>query len=142
MIDLEAEHTSVDHIRAQVHEREGITPNHQRLIYAFKQLTRGDLRLEDYGVMERATLHLLGRVKGGMPRDSGDGSSSSKRPRLAFEDPMDVKTAGLDPLYAQWKPWFDTCAPIATAFLSPEAKVAEASGIETERRARVSLKRG
>ena len=56
VIDLEAEHSSVDHVRAQVHEREGITPEHQRLIYTGKRLTRGELRLEDYGVTERATL--------------------------------------------------------------------------------------
>ena len=63
-----------------------------------------------------------------MPEAGRDGSSSSKRPRLAFEDPMDVEAARLDPLYAQWKVWFETCAPIATAFLAPEAKAAEALG--------------
>ena len=125
VIDVEAEHTSVDHVRAQVQEREGITPDHQRLIYAGKQWTRGDLRLEDYGVTERATLHLLGRIRGGMPEDSGDGPSGSKRPHLALEDPMDVEAAGLDPMYAQWKLWFEKCA---TTFLAPEAKVAEALG--------------
>ena len=84
--------------------------------------------MEDYGVTERATLHLLGRIRGGMPGDSGDGSSSSKRPRLVLEDPMDVEAAGLDPLYTQWKLWFETYAPIATAFFAPEAKAAEALG--------------
>ena len=41
---------------------------------------------------------------------------------------MDIEAAGLDPLYAQWKVWLETCAPIATAFLAPEAKAAEALG--------------
>ena len=77
---------------------------------------------------EKCTLHLLGRVRGGMPEAGGDGSSSSKRPLLAFEDPMDIEAAGLDPLYAQWKVCLETCAPIATAFLPPEAKAAEALG--------------
>ena len=77
---------------------------------------------------EWGTLHLLGRIRGGMPEGNGDGSSSSKWPRLAFKDPMDVEAAGQDPLYAQWKLWFETRAPIATAFLAPEAKAAEARG--------------
>ena len=97
-------------------------------MYAGKQLLEGDHTLEDYGVTEQCTLHLLGRVRGGMPEASGDGSSGSKRPRLAFEDPMDIEAAGLDPLYAQWKVWLETCAPIATAFLPSEAKATEALG--------------
>ena len=41
---------------------------------------------------------------------------------------MDIEAAGLDPLYAQWKVWLETCATIATAFLPPEANAAEALG--------------
>ena len=89
------------HVRDQVAAREGIATEHQRLMYAGKQPLEGDHTLEDYGVTEQCTLHLLGRVRGGMPEASGDGSSSSKRPRLAFEDPMDIEAAGLDPLFAQ-----------------------------------------
>ena len=78
-----------------------------------------------------------------MPEDTGDGSSSSKRPRLAFEDPMDIEAAALNPLYAQWKVWLERCAPIATAFLPPEAKAAEALGYgEREPRAKGSQRRG
>ena len=127
-VHLQAGHTLVGHVRDQVAAREGIATEHQRLMYAGEQLFKGDLTLEDYGVIENSTLHLLGRVQGGMPEASGDGSSSSKRPRLAFEDPMDIEAAGLDPLCAQWKVWLETCAPIATAFLPPEAKAAEALG--------------
>ena len=128
LVHLEAEHTSVDHIRDQVHAREGNLAEHQRLIYAGKQLTRGELSLEDYGVKQCGTLHVPGRIKRVMPQDSGGGSSSSERPRLAFENSMDVEVARLDPLYAQWKVWFETCAPIAIAFLAPEAKAGEALG--------------
>ena len=115
-VHLQAGHTLVGHVRDQVAAREGIATEHQRLMYAGKQLFKGDLTLEDYGVTEKCTLA------------GGDGSSSSKRPCLAFEDPMDIEAAGLDPLYAQWKLWLETCAPIATAFLPPEAKAAEALG--------------
>ena len=41
---------------------------------------------------------------------------------------MDIEAPGLDRLYAQWKLWFQTCAPIATAFPEPEAKAAKALG--------------
>ena len=96
-VHLRTEHVLVDYVRDQVTAREGIAAEHQRLMYAGKQLTRGELTLEDCGVREKSTLHLLGRVTGGMPKAGRDGSSSSKRPRLAFEDPMDVEATGLDP---------------------------------------------
>ena len=46
------------------------------------------------------TLHLLGRLRGGMLGEDEDDASSSKRPGLALEDPMDVEAAEQDPLYA------------------------------------------
>ena len=127
-VHLQAGHTLVGHVRDQVAAREGIATEHQRLMYAGKQLLKGDLTPENYGVTEKCTWHLLGRVRGGMPEAGRDGSSSSKRPRLAFEDPMDIEAAGLDPLYAQWRVWLETCAPIATAFLPPEAEAAQTLG--------------
>ena len=39
VIDLEAEHTSVDHVRAEVQEQDGITPDHQRLIYCSRSIS-------------------------------------------------------------------------------------------------------
>ena len=132
----------MDYVRDQVAAREGVATERQRLMYAGKRLTRGDLTLEDYGVTQKSTLHLLGRVRGGMPEAGGGGLSSSKRPRLAFEDPMDVEAAGLGPLYAQWKVWCETCAPIATAFLAQEAKAAEALGYRERATRKGSLKRG
>ena len=127
-VRLQARHTLVGHVRDQVAAPAGIDTTHQRLMFAGKQLPGDDHTLEHYGVTEQCTLHLLGRVWGGMPEDTGDGLSSSKRPRLAFEDPMDIEAAGLDPLYAQWKVWLETCAPIATAFLPLETKAAKALG--------------
>ena len=86
-IHLRTEHALVDHVRDQVAAREGIATEHQRLMYAGKKLTRGDVTLEDYGVPEKCTLHLFGRAGGGMPEAGGDGSSSSMQPRWAFEGP-------------------------------------------------------
>ena len=66
-VHLQMEHELVDYVRDQVAARQGIATEHQRLMYVGKQLTRGGLTLEDYGVTEKSTLHLLGRVRGGMP---------------------------------------------------------------------------
>ena len=125
-VRLQAGHTLVGHVRDQVAARARMDTTHYCLMFAGKQLLGDDHTLERYGVTEQCSL--LGRVRGGMPEDNGDGSSSSKRRRFAFQEPMDIEAAGLDPLYAQWKVWLETCAPIATAFLPPEAKAAEALG--------------
>ena len=60
-------------MRDQVTAREGITSQIQRLICARKHFTRGELTLRDYGVKQKSTLHVLGRVRGGMPETDGDG---------------------------------------------------------------------
>ena len=123
-VRLQAGHTLVGLVRDQVAARAGIDTTHQRLMFVGKQMLGDDHTLEHYGVTEQCTA----RVRGGMQEGTDDGSSSSKRPRLAFEDPMDIEAAGLDPLYAQRKVWIETCAPLAKAFLPPEAKEAEALG--------------
>ena len=76
-VHLQAGHTLVGHVRDQVAAREGIPSERQRLMYARKQLLEGDHTVEDYGVTQQCTLHLLGRVREGMPQAGGDGSSSS-----------------------------------------------------------------
>ena len=67
-VHLQAGHTLVGHVRDQIAAREGIATAHQRLMYAGKQLLGGDHTLEDYGVTQQCTLHLLGRVRGGHAR--------------------------------------------------------------------------
>lgn len=52
---------------AIVHERTGVPPSQQRLLYAGRQLN-ADRPLSQYGITQGATLHLCLRLPGGMDR--------------------------------------------------------------------------
>ena len=63
-VDVEPDE-SIESIKAKIHEKEGIPPAQQRLIFGGKQL-EADKSLEDYGIDEDATLHLVLRLRGGL----------------------------------------------------------------------------
>lgn len=51
-------------IKEQIQKKQDISPAHQRLIYAGKQLEDNNT-LNDYNIPNNATLHLVVRLKGG-----------------------------------------------------------------------------